>query len=177
MTARRVGEVSHSSHMDGPYADHILDARDVCNNCFRHVRVERVDPVMARDGLRHALDAHYSRKRKTTTREYHDSDPAVTHAETTFCHCGVEGTFERLWSPTDISRDRFKILLKRAVRTLEHKGIQLSRERKHETVAYALQAFDHDGDADQAIAQGVEMGIVAQASADANERDNTHQST
>jgi len=174
MTARRVGEVSHSSHMEGPYADHILDARDVCNNCFRHVRVERVDPVMARDGLRHALDAHYSRKRKTTTREYHDSDPAVTHAEATFCHCGVEGTFERLWSPTDISRGRFKTLLKRALRTLEQKGIQLSRERKRETVAYALQTFDRDGDADQAIAQGIEMGIVAQASAD--ERDNTQQS-
>jgi hypothetical protein len=174
MTARRVGEVSHSSHMEGPYADHFLDARDVCNNCFRHVRVERVDPVMARDGLRHALDAHYSRKRKTTTREYHDSDPNVTHAEATFCHCGVEGTFERLWSPTDISRDRFKTLLKRALRTLEQKGIQLSRERKRETLAYALQTFDRDGDADQAIAQGIEMGIVAQASAD--ERDNTQHS-
>jgi len=129
---------------------------------------------MARDGLRHALDAHYSRKRKTTTREYHDSDPNVTHAEATFCHCGVEGTFERLWSPTDISRDRFKTLLKRALRTLEQKGIQLSRERKRETLAYALQTFDRDGDADQAIAQGIEMGIVAQASAD--ERDNTQHS-
>jgi hypothetical protein len=155
--------------MDGPYADHILDARDVCNNCFRHVRIERVDPVMSRDGLRHALDAHYSRKRKTTTREYHDSDPNVTHAEATFCKCGVEGTYERLWSPTDIARDRFKRLLKRALQTLGHKGIQLSRERKRETIAYALQTFDDSGDADQAFAEAIEMGIVAQASADANE--------
>jgi hypothetical protein len=155
--------------MDGPYADHILDARDVCRHCFRHVRVERVDPVMSRDGLRHALDAHYSRKRKTTTREYHDSDPNVTHAEATFCTCGVEGTHVRLWSPTDISRERFKRLLKRALRTLGHKGIHLSRERKRETLLYALQTFDDSGDADQAFGEAIEMGIVAQARADANE--------
>jgi len=155
--------------MDGPYADHILDARDVCRHCFRHVRVERVDPVMSRDGLRHALDAHYARKRKTTTREYHDSDPNVTHAEATFCHCGVEGTHVRLWSPTDISREKFKTLLKQALQTLGHKGIRLSRERKRETITYALQSFDDGGDADQALGEAIEMGIVAQASADANE--------
>lgn len=157
--------------MEGPYADHILDARDVCNNCFRHVRVERVDPVMARDGLRHALDAHYSRKRKTTTREYHDSDPNVTHAEATFCHCGVEGTFERLWDPETVSRDHFKQLLKRGLQTLDNKGVTLSRERKRETIAYALQTFDDGGDADRAFAEAIEMGIVAQANADANDRD------
>jgi hypothetical protein len=162
--------------MDGPYADHILDARDVCNNCFQHVRVERVDPVMSRDGLRHALDAHYSRKRKTTTREYHDSDPHVTHAEATFCECGVEGTYERLWSPTDISRGRFKSLLKRALQTLGHKGIRLSRERKRETIAYALQTFDEEGDADRALGRAIEMGIVAQASSDTNEGEHEHQS-
>jgi len=155
--------------MHGPYADHILDARDVCSNCFRHVRVERVDPVMSRDGLRHALDSHYSRKQKTTTREYHDSDPAVTHAEATFCQCGVEGTYERLWSPTDLSRDRFKTLLKQVLRTLSHKGVQFTDGRKRETVAYALQSFDHNGDADQAFGEAIEMGIVAQASVQSRE--------
>jgi len=154
--------------MDGPYADYILDARDVCANCFRHVRIERVDPVMARDGLRHALDSHYSRKRKTTTREYHDSDPNVTHSETTFCECGVEGTHERLWSPTDISRERFKRLLKRGLRTLGHKGIQLSYDRKRETLSYALLVFDEVGDADRAFAKGIAMGLVAQANSDAD---------
>jgi hypothetical protein len=156
--------------MDGPYADHILDARDVCRHCFRHVRVERVDPVMSRGGLRHTLDSHYSRKRKTTTREYHDSDPNVTHAEATFCECGVEGTHVRLWSPTDISREAFKTLLKRALQTLGQKGIRLSRERKRETLRYALQTFDDTGNADRAFGEAIEMGIVAQASADANER-------
>jgi len=155
--------------MHGPYADHILDARDVCSNCFRHVRVERVDPVMSRDGLRHALDSHYSRKRRTTTREYHDSDPAVTHAEATFCRCGVEGTHERLWSPTDLSRVRFKELLKQVIRTLSHKGIQFSDERKREVVAYALRSFDDNKDADQAFGEAIEMGIVAQASAQSPE--------
>jgi hypothetical protein len=155
--------------MEGPYADHILDARDVCSNCFRQIRVERVDPVMSRSGLRHALDSHYSRKRTTTTREYHDSDPNVTHADATFCECGVEGAFERLWTPTDISRDRFKTLLKHAIQTLSHRGIELSRERKRETVAYALQSFDDGGDADQAFSEAVEMGIIAQASAQSSE--------
>jgi hypothetical protein len=154
--------------MEGPYADHVLDARDVCSNCFRQIRVERVDPVMSRSGLRHALDSHYSRKRRTTTREHHDSDPNVTHADATFCECGVEGAYERLWSPTDISRDKFKTLLKRAIQTLSHKGIDLSRERKRETVAYALQSFDDNGDADRAFGEAVEMGIVAQASAQSN---------
>jgi len=120
---------------------------------------------MSRSGLRHALDSHYSRKRTTTTREYHDSDPNVTHADATFCECGVEGAFERLWTPTDISRDRFKTLLKHAIQTLSHRGIELSRERKRETVAYALQSFDDGGDADQAFSEAVEMGIIAQASA------------
>jgi len=120
---------------------------------------------MSRSGLRHALDSHYSRKRTTTTREYHDSDPNVTHADATFCECGVEGAFERLWTPTDISRDRFKTLLKHAIQTLSHRGIELSRERKRETVAYALQSFDDGGDADRAFSEAIEMGIVAQASA------------
>jgi len=74
-----------------------------------------------------------------------------------------------LWSPTDISRERFKTLLKRAIQTLSHKGIDLSRERKRETVAYALQSFDDGGDADRAFGEAIEMGIVAQASAQSSE--------
>jgi|APHM01.1.fsa_nt_gi hypothetical protein len=141
--------------MDGPYADHLLDARDVCSNCFQLVRIERVDPVMYREGFSDDLDAKLSRRKRTTTREYHDSDPNPTQCKVTFCECGIEGTSERLWDPTDLSRERFKDLLRAGVETLEHKGVSLDRARKRETLAYALQSFDDSGDADRAFAEAL----------------------
>jgi len=155
--------------MNGPYAEHLLDARDVCSNCFRVVRIERVDPVMSTSDFRHDLDSHYSRRKRTTTREYHDSDPRPTQCKTTFCACGVEGTSERLWDPTALSRARFKTLLTSGLKTLESKGIVFDRPRKRETIAYALQSFDDSGDADRAFSEAIEMGLVAQASADASD--------
>jgi hypothetical protein len=146
----------------GPYADYILDARDVCSNCFRRIRVERVDPVMSRDGLRHELDSHYSRHQRNTTREHHDSDPEVTHCDATFCQCGIEGSHERLWRPDDVDRERFRRLLKRAVKTVEGKGVAL---RRKETIMYAIQHFKNDADADKAISAGMEAGIVAEVAA------------
>jgi len=144
--------------MDGPYGDLLLDARDTCNNCFSRIRVERVDPVMSRSGFRHELDAHYSRDKQRTTVDYHDSEPEPMHSRGTFCECGVEGSFERLWDPTAVSRERFKDLLVQAVVTLERKDVSL---RRRETLRYALQHFDDHGDADQALANGIEAGIVA----------------
>lgn len=150
--------------MQGPYADYILDARDVCSNCFRRIRVERVDPVMARDGLRHELDSHYARHQRNTSVEYHDTDPEPTQCEGVFCACGVEGAHERLWSPDDLTRARFKDLLKTAVATAEDKGVDL---RTKETLMYALHHWDDKNDADRAISAGLEAGIVAEVAAPA----------
>jgi len=148
--------------MQGPYADYILDAPDVCSNCFRRIRVERVDPVMARDGLRHELDSHYSRHEQNTSVEYHDGGDEPTQCEGVFCACGVEGAHERLWSPDDVSRARFEEILKTAVQTVEEKGVNL---RTKETLMYALHHFDDKGDVDRAISAGMEAGIVADVAA------------
>lgn len=170
MTVRKDGEDSCLfSTMEGPYADHILDARDVCSNCFRRNRVERVDPVMSR-GLRHELDAHLSRRKQMTTREHHDSDPKPTNCDATFCVCGIEGSHHRMWDPTDIGRSTFKTLLTRGLETLGEKGISFSRNRKKEIIGYALTEFDDSGDADKALSKALEMGIVAKASAATNEQ-------
>ena len=156
--------------MEGPYSELVLDSRDVCSNCFRRVRIERVDPVMYREGFDDGLDMKLSRRKRTTTVEHHDSDPNPTQCEGTFCECGVEGTNTRLWDPTDVSRDRFKDLLKAGLETLEHKGVALDRARKRETVGYALQLFSESGDVDRSLSKAVEMGLVAQATSDAADR-------
>jgi hypothetical protein len=146
--------------MHGPYADHILDAKDVCSNCFRLVRVERIDPVMSRDGLRHELDAHLSRHQLTTTVEYHDSEPEPAHSRGTFCECGVEGSHERLWDPTELAEERFRALLVKATATLLRKDVSL---KKRETLRYGIAHYREHGDVDRALATALDAGIVAQA--------------
>jgi len=146
--------------MQGPYADHLLDARDVCSNCFRKNRVERVDPVMSRSGLRHELDSHYSRDRRETTVDYHDGGDEPPKSKGVFCNCGVEGTFDRIWDPTDVDRERFKKLLKNAVVTLDRKGVSIKRK---ETLRYALSHFDDHHDVDKALATAIDCGIMAEA--------------
>lgn len=148
--------------MQGPYADHLLDARDVCSNCLRKNRVERVDPVMSRNGLRHELDSHYSRDRRRTSIEYHDGGDEPTKAKGVFCECGVEGSHDRLWNPEDVDRESFKTLLTAAVATLEEKGVSIKRR---ETLMYALGHFDEVGDVDKALATALDAGIVAAAAA------------
>lgn len=145
--------------MNGPYADHILDARDACVNCFRLVRVERIDPT--RNGFGAEFESHFSRRKRTTSVEYAPAD-APPRSKGVFCECGVEGSHERIWSPEHVTRDRFKQLLANAVRTLEHKEVSLKRK---ETLAYGIQAFDRGDGPDAAIAEAVEAGIVAQAAA------------
>jgi len=162
--------------MDGPYNDHILQASDVCSTCHRRTRGEFVSPY--HNGTGWQADSAQQPIARRTLIEHHDSVPEPTHDRTVFCdRCGTDDPYVRLWDPTELSRDDFKHLLRNTLETLAEKGIHLSRERKRETIAYALQTFDDSGDADRAFAESIEMGIVAQASADANERDNTHQST
>ena len=141
--------------MNGPYAAHILDASDVCSNCLRLVKHERVDPI--RGGLSRQLDAHLERDRRRTSVDYgpHECPP---RSKGVFCHCGCEGAHERLWDPTDVDEQRFKALLKAALRTLEEKDVTL---RRKETAMYALSHFDDHGDVDKALSVALEAGIVA----------------
>lgn len=145
--------------MQGPYADHILDANDVCSNCFSKNRVERVDPVMSSSDFRHELDSHYSRDPKRTTIGFGPSD-VPARSKGIFCNCGVEGSFERLWEPKEVSQDKFKELLKSAVRTLREKDVSL---REQETIRYAVSHWKEHDDVDRALATALQAGIVAQA--------------
>ena len=144
--------------MQGPYAEYILDSPEVCSNCYRRVRVERVDPT--RNGFGDDFDSHYERRRRETSVEYPGVGSNPTNAKGVFCSCGVEGSFERLWNPTDLDRERFRELVKAAIRSVEAKGVDL---RRKETAAYALSHFDDHGDADRALATALDAGIVAAA--------------
>jgi len=158
MTDRKDGEAPLLSvAMTSTYHEHILDASDVCSNCHRKNRVERVDPVMSRTGLRHELDSHYSRDQRNTTVEYHDGGDKPTEAKGVFCECGTEGGHTRHWSPDDVSREKFKALLKHTARTLAERGVSVDRRTMF---SHALSHFDDCGDVDRALAAGVDIGIA-----------------
>jgi len=140
------------------YFDHIVNAREICSNCHRKNRVERVDPVMSRSGLRHELDSHYSRDVRRTVVDYHNSTEIPSDSKAVFCECGVEGAHHRVWDPLEIDRDRFKELLKHTIQSLNERGVTLD---DRETILYALSHFDENGDADKALASGVDAGVVA----------------
>jgi hypothetical protein len=150
--------------MQGPYADLIVDAADVCSNCLKKVRVERVDPV--RGGLTSELDDHLEREKTRTEIGYGPSD-SPAHAKGVFCQCGVEGVHERVWSPTDVTRDRFERLLRAAVQTLDEKGVSF---RRKETIMYALSHYDDHGDVDRALANAIDSGIVAEVASGEREK-------
>ena len=142
--------------MNGPYADHLLDSADVCSNCLRKNRVERIDPVMG-DGLGNDLDSHYERDENRTEIGYGPAD-VVSEQKGVFCSCGVEGAHERIWDPQDVSREKFRELVKAAIRTLDEKDVTV---RRRETVRYALSHFSEHGDVDRALANAIDAGIVA----------------
>jgi len=146
--------------MNGPYADHILDASDVCSNCFRTVRVERLDPT--RNGFAGELESHFERRRQNTVIGYGPAE-SVTNIKGVFCECGVEGAHERLWDPTDIQEPKLKRLIKNMIRTLRRKEVAL---KPKETAAYILHVWSETDDVDRAMSKGIEMGIVAQAASD-----------
>lgn len=143
-----------------PYEDHYLGAPDVCSNCLSLIRVERIDAYRSND-LK--AEGTLTRKRDTTTVDYHDSDPIPPQSQGTFCACGVESARDRIWSGEDIDRTRFEDLLTNLIRTAEAKDIDLKRK---ETVAYALQKFKDGAGTDDALATALDAGIVAQINAD-----------
>jgi hypothetical protein len=143
--------------MDGPYADQLLDASDVCKNCFRTIRVERIDPT--RNGFAGEYESSFERKKQTTSIEYIPFG-YPTQSKTVFCNCGVSSAHHRIWEPDEISEPQLKKLIKNALRTLASKDVSLKRK---ETTAYILHWWREAGDVDKAFSRGLEMGIVATA--------------
>jgi len=138
-----------------PYEEHVLAAPDVCSNCFALIREERVDPT--RSGLTRDLETSYQRRRRTTTIGYGPGD-AVSEHKGVFCRCGVENHRHRIWEQADIDRERFRDLLKALLHSLARKDVTL---RRQEAAAYALQRWDDGAGVDEALATGMEAGIVA----------------
>lgn len=150
--------------MPDAYADHLLEAHDICYNCLSVVRVERIDPFRSTPqlGTDDEIITQYERKRQHTTIGYgpHDEPPK---SKGVFCTCGIEDARRRLWDVDDCPRHKFKQLVQNAIRSLEHKGITINRRTFART---ALQARDNDKDVDQSLAVATDAAIVAEASAD-----------
>jgi len=105
------------------YDDRVIAARDVCSNCFRLLRVERVDPT--RGGLTREYEASYEREQRNTSIEYGPAEVVSEH-KGVFCECGVESPRERIWGDADVDRDRLATLLAQLLRTLRRKGLRVA---------------------------------------------------
>jgi hypothetical protein len=151
--------------MQGPYAEHLLDASDVCSNCLRRTRVERIDPYLS-DELE--AESKYSRHEQRTEVGYgpHESPPK---SKGVFCKCGVESTFVRTWDD-GVGYQRFKQLVKNTIRTLKEKDVTFySRGLMEHAYAGFRERLDEDGallpvmdasDVDEILADAIEQSIT-----------------
>ena len=162
-------------HDDHPaYHEHILGAADVCSNCMRTVRVERIDPT--RNGLNTDYESYYARHERHTVIGYGPAR-SVTDQKGVFCsHCGTEHHDERLIDDIDIhdpavtavGYEWFKELAKNCMATLEAKGVGIDR---HAFATTALARYDAGHGIDHCLGEATEHAIVSAAMASTNERD------
>jgi len=140
--------------MQGPYADHVFDANDVCRNCLRLVRRERIDPVRGTVAVEY--EESLERDPRTTEIAFGPGETVAEH-KGVFCECGCEGVFTRWWDGEDVDHEKFKQLATSLLRTLGEKGVTVDRE---ETVEMAFECW-RDGDPiDEAFAKGVDHGLT-----------------
>lgn len=143
------------------FQERLLHADDVCYNCFGLVREERVVvPVREQKQNRTYPTARYARSRQTTSVEH---VPSETPADSTtiFCDCGCSGSHNRYRSEV-VDREQFRELLKQAIKTVEEKGVSLSREhavRRAMKLGCPSESTFPVYAADEAIAQGIEFGV------------------
>lgn len=140
------------------YEEKLIHSRDVCSNCFRLRLVERTEVRSRGMTVSPEAESSYTRRKRTTTLDHHPTDPPASDKHL-FCNCGVANARTRVWDPADVSRERFKDLLKAAVQSLEQKGVSLD---KKETVMYALSHFDDHEDVERAVATAIDLGVVAE---------------
>ena len=147
--------------MNEAYQEHILNATDVCSNCLRVIRVERVDPT--RDGMIREYESHYERHPNNTEIAYGPADSA-SDVKGVFCdRCGTEGAHDRIWESEDVDDGRFGELVKQAIATLDYKGVSI---QPRDFAAHALQQRKDDATVDEALGAATEAAIVASAARD-----------
>jgi len=144
--------------MGGLYADHVLGARDVCNNCLQVIREERLDPT--RNGFDAELESRLTRREETTEVDYGPAE-IPSRSKGVFCECGVESARDRVWDYTEPDRSRFKALLRNTIETLQHKDVNVDEQRLAEV---AIAAWDAGHNVDGAIEHGMEAGVARAAS-------------
>ena len=150
--------------------EHVLSAIDVCNNCFRIVRVERERPDQQYESDVTVGEAAWARNRETTSVEYAPAEHA-SDSKGVFCTCGVEGSFVRTWNgetvdvyrrvfddeTADVDGERFREFVTAAIRALEHKGVSLDRQT---FASHALQARRDGKCVNEALSAGVSHAIA-----------------
>jgi len=135
------------------YQEKLIGAPDVCSNCLGIRLVDQLQPTRA--GMNHELESAYSRHKRNTDLDHHPGDEP-TDDRHLFCECGVASARVRVWDTVD--REKFRTLLKRAVKTAESKGVTLNQKR---AFGHALETYDDTGDVDDAIETGLKHGSVA----------------
>ncbi len=143
------------------FQERLLHAPDVCSNCLGLIREERDRiPVREQKQNRTYPSARYSRNRQTTSVEHVPSE-CPTDSTTIFCECGCTSSYDRYRSEI-VSRERFRELLKQAIKTVEAKGVTLSREhaiKRAMKLGCPSETTFPVYSADEAIGEGIEFGV------------------
>lgn len=125
--------------MNPAFQEHVLNAPDVCNNCFSLVREDRDEYVPDRffnkarlgeldtvsrpsDGRGFVKTARYARV-DNQTEECYPPTEYPTNSKRIYCECGASGSFDRIWSDQDIDKERFKEFVRHLHAALAHKRI------------------------------------------------------
>lgn len=146
------------------YQEHVLDAPDVCQSCFRRIRVERVEPT--RSGIAREYESHYGRRKQTTDIDYGPAEDVADH-KGVFCdQCGVESAFARTWDQADVhdpaapfGRDRFKEIAVNCLHSLLAKGVSADRKA---FIARALSELDDGGTVDEALSRATDHALAVE---------------
>lgn len=143
------------------FQEQVLNASDVCNNCFGLIREEReqIPPEKQRQNRTYPA-TQLARNPRTTTVEYvPDGKPTRSHA--VFCECGCSSAYDRYRSEI-VPRTEFRSLLKTAIQTVESKGVTLSRRhavRRAIKLGLTTNTAFPVYSADRAIAEGIKHGV------------------
>lgn len=150
-----------SAELPPVFQERVLSAIDTCNNCFGIIREERnTVPLRHQRGNRTYPKAQYSRDHRRTCVEYPPTG-SPTKSKYVFCDCGEASSHDRFRSEI-VPREQFRELLKTAIRTVEAKGVTLSRDhaiRKALRLGLATDSRFPVYSADRAIAEGIEYGV------------------
>lgn len=147
------------------FQERLLNAADVCSNCLGIIREERDGvPVRLQKENRTYPTARYARNQQRTSVEHVPSD-SPTDSRVTFCDCGCTSSYDRFRSEI-VAPERFRELLKTAIKTVESKGVTLSRRhaiRRALDLGLATESKFPAYSTDEAIAQGIEFGVTMAA--------------